>query len=209
MLRGEMRTVLRRRLQEDAPSGGRFDEDVISRLLTLGVQEVQKKELAINPEAYKVIDQGDILVASTDVAALYPWPVGSLCVIELGMGTPADGYTKLERITLKQAREGVSGFVPWSSSHFMLSPRPSTAVTKGLQAITVPALTMADDSEVCPLPLNLHLTAVRAAELIALGDTGEASDKIRAEIAEDFKGIPQFYLTATDPAFLMPQIERY
>ena len=187
MIRSQMRTRLRRRLLEDVAD--RFnDVDDLNPFLDLGVQEVQKRLLAIEPEATKTRDGGD-LVAGQDFYALPPdlWRL-------MKLETSADGvtYSKVTRITDRQADAGDVGFVLWSRSYVRLNPAPTANVVNGLRITHISGMRMPTDATVCPLPDDLHMLAVKCAHKLALADLGEPTDRLDAEIAADFNSIPLY-----------------
>jgi len=200
--KGDARYVLRRRLQEDTPN--HFANSDLDRLMVLGMQEIQKRVLIVQPESFKAEDRAD-LVAGQD---FYEWPAGVFAVKKLATGNPTDGYSRLSPISLLEAEGGAPGFVPWDQKYFQLSPKPDASVVNGLQCIGVPTLTVYDDSEVLPLPISLHMAIVLAAEVFALGDLGEASTRAKEELGPMIESIPGFFLLSEGPKYFAPDTGR-
>jgi len=204
-----MRDILRGWLQDKIPAGGveadrQWNNIAMNRSLNLGLREAQKIILAVDPEAFKCTYTADIVVAPTGRDALYEWPAGTWAVIEVARSTDGINFGPEDRITLADARKGRSGFIPYSSSHFMLAPAPDTAVTAGLRLIVAPTLGMTVDTDKCPLPPAHETLVLKCAQKYALADVGEPTDKIEAEISAMEQRVPRFYLTATQPAFVQP-----
>jgi hypothetical protein len=193
MNRLKMRTLLRRRLQEDTPD--RWQNEDLNELLDQGVLEVQKRLLAIDPEAVKATDVADT-VGGQDYYALPPetWTV-------VKVETSQDGarYTPLDRLTDHQADAGDAGFVLHSSGYIRLSPAPSASVVGGLRLTHVPGLRMGEDGANCGLPDSLHMTAVKCAQKLALAEVGEPTDRIETDINADLNLLQLFHTPASQP----------
>jgi len=207
VIRSDMRALLRGWLQEEVAD--LWDDTEANRFLNLGIQEAQKTLLAVDPEAVKATYTAHIVVPATGKDAIYTYPAGTWAVIEIATSTDGINYDALKRISLGLARQGYTGFVPYDARSFVLAPSPSTAVTNGLRAMVVPTLVMAADTDECPLPAAFHILAIRQAEKLALKKAGEPTDKVQAEIDKDVQDVPRFYLTATEPSFLVPTVMRY
>ena len=193
MNRLKMRTLLRRRLQEDVPD--RWQESDLNELLDQGVLDVQKRLVAIDPEAVKATDIADI-VSGQDFYELPPETWTVVCV-----ETSSDGvtYTPLDRLTDRQADAGDYGFVLHSSRYLRLSPPPSASVVAGLRLTHIPGLRMGEDSALCGLPDSLHMTAVKCAQKLALAEVGEPTDRIETEISADLNLLQLFHTPASQP----------
>lgn len=178
-----------------------------NQYLNLGLQEVQKKIIAVDPMAFFWIDKGDV-VANQE---LYPWPEGMLYEFELGL-LSSGIYVPLERIPYNETRgrlSAVNAYAP-HGRYFALSPIPSANLANGLQVKYMPTLTMSTDADVPKIPQPLHMAAVIYAERLALADTGEVESRKAAteELAELINGIPQFYLpSASTPNRLVPDVD--
>ena len=202
MTKGEMRYVLRRRLQESTPN--QWSNADLDRLLSLGVQEGEKRIITIQPEAFKREYRADQVVNQE----FYEWPVGTWTAMKVALGTATAGYGRLDPLSLTQAEAGEVGYVPWDSKYFMLSPTPTSSVTAGIQVIVIPTLTMYDDAEVCPLPLFAHMAAVLYGEVFALGDVGEVAAGAHAEVDRIFKEMPGFVQIDNGPKYFAPDTGR-
>lgn len=209
MTQDELRDVLHGWLQDTATTGGEWDDTQLNRYLNLGIRDAQKAVIAVDPELVKATYKADIVLPTVGIDPLYSYPVGTWAVIEIATSLDGVTYGKLERVTLRAARSGqASGFVPWDAQHFMLTPPPSTAVTKGLRTIVVPTLVMAVGTDANPLGELFDTLVLKCAERFALRDRGEPTDKLSAEIQQEKQEIPRFYLTQDEPSFVEPSIVR-
>ncbi len=193
MIRSAMRGLLRGRLQET--TANQWDDGRLNILLDQGVLDVQKRLVAVDPEAIKVQDVAD-LVAAQDFYQLPPetWTV-------MKVETSADGvtYTALDRLTDRQADAGDTGWVLFSSGYIRLSPVPSTSVHDGLRLSHVPGLRMGADDALCGLPDHLQMVAIKCAQKFALAETGEPTDRLENEIASDLNQLQLYHNGAAQP----------
>jgi len=200
--------MLRGWLQEEVADD--WDDTALNRYINLGIRDTQKVIVALEPEGVKKTYTAHIVIPATGKDAIYSYPAGAWAVIEIAMSSDGTNFgDPLRRLSLARARQGDVGFVPWDSKRFALFPPPSAAVTGGLRAIVVPTLTVAEDTDVIPLPLSLDTLTLKHAERLALKDSGEATDKLEAEIQAEIQGVPRFFLTSTVPAFVTPLLNRY
>lgn len=204
-----MRDILRGWLQDKIPTGGSDSDRQWTNLnlrmfLNLGLRDAEKVILTVDPEAFKCTYTADITVPATGVDNLYAWPAGTWAVIEVATSSDGLNFSRIRRITLDQARRGMTGFIPYTKAHFMLAPSPQTVVTTGLRVINVPTLVMSEDTDECPIPPAHETLVLKCAQKLALMDIGEPTDKIEAEIEALRQEVPKFYWTATEPAFLEP-----
>jgi len=211
MNRGDSRTVLRSWLQEDVAD--QWSDSQLNTYLNMGVRETQRIVVALDPDSLKKTYKAHIVVPAAGVDAIYSYPAGAWAVIELALSADGTNYAPMGRISLKNARRNEvnteGGFVPWDPTHFALFPSPAAAVTNGLRAIVVPTLTMAVDTDDNPLPLSLHELVLKCAERYSRKAIGEPVDKLDAEIADYKREAPRFFLTSTEPSFVVPVMERY
>ena len=204
MNRGQLRTTLRGWLQDSVAQ-----QMVTARLnefINLGLREAQKILVAVDPELLKCQYRRHLTVPTTGRDKLVPWPVGTWAVFEVRASTDGGvNYgTPLDRITLDQARHGMSGFVPYDASHFML-PTPDAAYIWGLSVTVMPTAVFALDTDELPVRFVAHETLIlKQAQKFAMWDVGEPTDKVEAEIGTIEQRVPRFYLTSTAPAFVTP-----
>jgi hypothetical protein len=196
-------------------SGVQWDSVRLNRCLNLGLREVEKHILSVDPEAFKCTLTAATTVPATGTDNIYAYPAGTFAVHEVALSSDGVTYTPLTRLALQHIREdaqtgtGLAGFVPYDASHFMLWPVPTSAVTSGLRIIIAPTLVMTDDTDEDPLPLQFENMLLLESQKIALRDTGEPTDKIQAEINQLKTETPRFYLTHTTPSFIVPMMPRY
>lgn len=210
MIRSDMRGVLRGWLQEAIAD--QWQNTDLDRYLNLGVREVQKLIVSLEPESIKKTYTAHLTAGVAGADKKFSYPVGTWGVIELGISSDGVNYTAMRRISLAQARSGdytEYSFVPWSPRLFALFPAPTAAVTNGLRAIVVPTLMMAVDTDSCPVQPAYDTLVIKEAERFALRDRGEPTDKLDAEIQTEKAEAPRHFWTSTEPAFITPVISRY
>jgi hypothetical protein len=181
MLRSTMRTLLRRRLQES--TADQWQNSELDDLLNLGLHEVQKRVVAVDPFFLVYIDEADIVAGQ----ALYKKPVGFWYEFELKYLDSTTGeYVRMTRDddpdTQKMA--GTSGTPKYShfGQYFRVMPEPVTSLADGLQISWMPTMDMAADSDVPDINIALHSGIVVAAQLVTLGETGVDRSTIAAEL---------------------------
>lgn len=205
MNRAQLRTTLRGWLQDTVSA--QWTSARLNEFLNLGLKETQKILVGVDPELLKCQYRRNLTVPSTGIDKLIPFPVGTWAVFEIRLST--DGGTEygdpLPRINLPQARDGKTGFVHYDANYFMLSPPPDTAYTNGIRITVMPTAVFALDTDELPVRFIAHETMIlKQAQKYALWDVGEPTDKIEAEISVIEQRVPRFYLTATQPAFVVP-----
>lgn len=199
MTRGQLRTMLRRQLQE--VSEDQWTDDTLDSYLNMGLHSLQQAIMAVRPEAYLRIDDTDIVNASSDpTLALIPKPQGFHHEIRLQKqdSTSSSGWTDLGMISYTKTRGRVSSgqelkYAHWGR-YFLLSPPPSTSVVGGLRLEWVPTLTMAEDTDVPDVPISLHKAIVYYAMKDALGETTEAAKIADGQLQVMLAQIPGFFI---------------
>jgi hypothetical protein len=204
-----MRDTLRGWLQDKIPTGGsdadrQWSNSNLRKFINLGLRDAEKIIVAVDPEVSKCTYVSTPRIPSTGVDALQSWPVGTWAVCEVALSTDGINYTPIRRITLREARQGKTGFVPYSKAYFMLAPTPTSAVTDGLRVIVLPTWIMADDTDECPAPVANETLVMKLAQKYALMDVGEPTDKLEQEISALEQRVPRFYLVGNEPAFVEP-----
>lgn len=208
----DIRSMLGGWLQDT--TGVQWDSVKLNRTINLAIRETQKHILAVDPEAFKCTYTAATTIPAAGRDNLYAWPAGTFAVIEVALSSDGVNYSPLQRLTLKTGRDSVKngwgsvGFVPYSKNHFMLLPASSTAVASGLRVIVAPTLVMSEDTDENPLPLAFETLMTLQAQMMALWDVGEPTEKVQGEIEKIKNETPRFYLTATEPAFVVPVVER-
>lgn len=213
MTRLEMRNMLRGWLQDKIPPGGsdsdrQWTNAALNLFLNLGLRDAQGVILAVDPEAFKCTYVADITPPSAGQDSLVEWPAGTRAVIEVALSSDGTYYAPINRVSLKNARdariESANGFIHYSKTHFMLASPPTTAVTNGIRVIVAPTLTMATDTDNCPIRVEHETLVMKCAQKLALMDVGDPTDKIEAEISAMEQRVPRYYLTAHEPSYLEP-----
>lgn len=197
-----LRTHLRRRLQEITPD--QWDDSSLDDYLNMGYHYVQEAVETVNPDAFShYVDATDIVADQV----LYPFPVNCrapkrLRLKESNSGAYRDIDERQYRQTVPQPRPAqqvlpVQSDTVWSQDgrFIRLHPAPKTAVTEGLELTYAPILEMGADTDVPEVPLNLHYGIIIRAQLIALADTSNITDRaaVNDELEAFLKRIGEFY----------------
>jgi len=208
----DIKTMLSGWLQDT--TGVQWTDAKLLRTINLALRETEKHVLAVDPEAFKCTYTAATTIPSTGRDNLYAWPAATFAVHEVAQSSDGVSYLPLQRLTLKDVRDArqngwsITGFVPYSKNHFMLWPSASTVVSSGLRVIVAPTLVMASDTDENPLPLEFETLMMLEAQQIALWDVGESTEKVQEQINKIKSETPRFYLTATQPAFISPIVDR-
>ena len=213
MILSALRHTLRGWLQDT--SSIQWTDAQLDRYINFALRETEKHILAVNPEAFKCTYRADTTVPSDGSDNLYSYPVGTFAVHEIALSSNGTAYRPLQRLSLRDARDGrfgvigdVAGFVPWDKKHFMLWPSQSTAVTNGLRIIVAPTLVIADDTNASPIPHAYETLNLKHAQLFALWDVNEPTEAVQREVDRLKSETPRFELTASEPAFISPLVNR-
>lgn len=191
--RTQMVTWLRRRLQET--SSAQWTDSTLQDYINEGYREVADAIKSVDPEWLIYRDSHDIVVGQ----GLYKFPTNMDTMIGLRYrGSATAEYAPLEfRRRKSQEDDTTSSKVSYSvkGRYIVISPTPTTAITKGLLLDYVPVVSLGEDSAVPELPAGLHKGIVFAAQILALGDTAETSDKAatREELDRFLIRAQQFY----------------
>lgn len=207
------RDTLSHWLQDTA--GVQWSDSRLDRLINLAMREVEKHILQFDPESFKCIYTAATIVPSAGEDNIYSYPVGTFAVHEIALSADGINYSKpLPRRGLQTVREyadrGESEmcFVPFDAHHFLLYPGASTAIAAGVRCIVAPTLAMSQDTDKSPLPPAFETLHILEAKKLALFDVGEPTDSVQGEIDKIKQDTPRFYLTATQPMFFEPDINR-
>lgn len=182
--RAQLLTWLRRRLQET--SAAQWSDATLQEYINDGYREVAEAIKMVDPEWLVYTDSHNI-VANQE---LYKLPTNCDSIIAVWYkGSASAEYKQLDyRRRLTQDKLDVSASeVNYSikGRYIKLSPKPTTAVTAGIKLDYVPVVSLGDDTDVPEFPASLHKGIVFAAQLLALGDTAEVSDKQQVQTELD------------------------
>jgi hypothetical protein len=213
MILSALRSQLRGWLQDT--SSIQWTDAQLNRYINLALRETEKHILSVDPEAFKCTYRANTTVADTGEDNIYSYPVGTVAVHEIALSSDGESYVPLQRLSLKNARDGrsgvigdVAGFVPFDAKHFILWPGASMAVTNGLRITVAPTLVIANDTGASPIPHAFETLNLKHAQLFALWDVGEPTENVQREVDKLKSETPRFYLTASEPAFIMPMTYR-
>jgi hypothetical protein len=186
----------------------------LNRKILLALRETAKHILTFDPDSLKWTYTAATKVPSTGKDNIYSYPAGTMAVHEIALSSDGVSYLPLQRLSLKNIRDdraygyGLTGFVPYDSTHFVLWPSASSVVAAGLRVIVATAPTMTDDTDPYPLPLGFENLTLLEAQKFALRDVGEPIDKVQAEINQLKVETPRFYLTNDLPPMVQPLVDR-
>ena len=209
--RAQLVTWLRRRLQE--VSAAQWTDSTLQDYVNEGYRELGDAIKGVDPEWLVYQDSHDV-VSGQD---LYKFPTNMDSLIEMWYrSSTATDYVKLDfrrrRSQDSDSSNSSSNGVSYSTKgrYIVLKPTPTSAVTKGLRIDYVPVPSLGEDSAVPDLSAGLHRGIVYAAQLLALGDTSEATDKaaVREELDRFLIRAQQFYDTNRDEdEFITPDAD--
>lgn len=207
MTKGQMRELLRRRLQEEIAEN--FDDDELDNLLNIGLHRVQLAIKRAHPDASLHRAVANI----ENGVDLYDFPPGFISeyLVETRDST-SSAYGKIKRVNFRDTIDRASGsetVYARTGKWIRISPTPTENVTNGLRIWFVPTLSMSADSDVPDIPLVLHEGPVIWANKVALDETGEASKEVSAEWAEFIQLIMETYnVTDADPQYISLDIDK-
>ena len=206
--RTQLRTWLRRRLQET--TAAQWTDATLNDYINEGYREVGDAIKAVDPEWLVYQDSHNIVVDQY----LYKVPTNMDSLIELWYRSSNTAeYSRLDwRRRRSMETDTSSSQVSYSvkGKYIQISPTPATAVTKGLQLDYVPVPSLGEESAVPELPAGLHRGIVFSAQLLALGDTAESTDKkqVQEELERFLVRAQQFFDTNRDEdEFLTPDTD--
>lgn len=212
MNRADMRSTLRRRLNEQTPQN--WTDGELDQLLNESLFWVQKKVMRVNPLAFLSWFRTGLVANES----FYKRPVGSWWEYEVGVkATPsATTYTPLDKRPYKTVRDRESAInvdTTWSKmgTFIAILPAPPFDITNGLQIIFTPLLTMAVDTDVPDLHPSLHTQLVTKANQLALQEQPESpmSASLEADLRSVDEDVVLVYgreaIDGLDRVWMMPE----
>jgi len=195
--RSGLRSRVRRLLKEDTADN--WTDVELDNLLNLGLQDMQEFVMDIDNEAFMRWDTTNLVVDQR----YYPKPTAIFSEVELGYSADptVNAYLPLHRKDFHEIRQyesqvsrgtditiaGQGSIITNDYStvgrYWYLGWSPDTAVTDGLQAIYIPALTMAADADVPDLHINLHDGIALSAAIKALDEVSEVTENLEKRLA--------------------------
>lgn len=180
MIRSTLRTLLRRHINE--ATADNWTDDDLNEMLNEGLRYMARRVRRLRPDAFTYIDTIDVVNGQN----LYPLPVGFSGEQEVAVKDTAasGGYRALDKEPYHIARDLTSG----DQVYFMLgrylgvAPTPGASVAAGIRLTWSPVLSMATDSDVPDLHLDLHMGIVYAAKIYILGETKDETKSAREEL---------------------------
>jgi hypothetical protein len=207
--------MLRRQLQE--VTAAKWTDATLNLYLNLGLQFVQRRIMAINPEFVIYTDYTNVVSAQ----ASYPKPIGTKfeCNLYYKSSSTATSYTKLSRIPYLDIAEFLHANVSpvnlesayaIKGRFIVIWPTPTSNVTDGLKLEYVPTLSMGADADVpYDIVTDLHEAIVYRAGMIALRDTDEPGDLFSIELKAALEDLPVYYRVSAKPARIEMDVDHY
>jgi len=193
MTRGQMRTLLRRQLQ-DVPEVQWPVDSELDALLNSAYTLVQKEIRKVSPTAHQFWDYINTVAGTS----WYPLPQ-TFGIRRISLKQADGTYTKL---TLKDydTIKGLSGSETYYAKEGQwigIFPAPTT-MANGIELVHVPIMEMALDADVPRIKLPLHIGIVWWAKLLALGETADATSDTKSRLQELLGDIPVWYDVTSD-----------
>jgi len=194
MNRSTMRTLLRRRIQEETADD--WSDDDLNTLMNLAYALVAKQVRKVDPEAIMHWEYRDT-VADTN---WYELPEGTrgMSSVGLKLNSSDTTYTDLRRTSHRVARTEANASEPVyciRGQYLGIFPAPTAAITNGIELIHAPTPTLAEETDVPKLEATLHYAIVCWATLLAKGESVEDDTKDANELRRILADIPDDYGT--------------
>jgi len=182
----EMTDRLRARLNErGVVDAFRDDEDLIP-LLNEGARYVAKRLVTINRRINIVSDCADIV---KDIVR-YPMPEDFLFEFEVWYNSQETSLR--ERLNHVQPQLNKRGY--WMDGMWLnLTFIPSATIMCGLNVRHCAAISMIDGGDIPPIPADMHMAIVVAAERFAVPQVGEAGKQQLVELQELLGDVASYY----------------
>lgn len=185
MNRGNIRDLLRRRLNEPT-SGGRWTNAQYNDLINTAYGLVQAQITVSGAPEYNIrVDRTNLVKDQTE----YSWPVAMMYPLLVRIKNTTTGkYEMIDRANLIDVLERLSLNTTSDTvcyAHYgralLLDSPPAATVSSGLEVICVPFLSMGDDNDT-PKVLDAFVQLiVIQAELLARGETSDAAEALLKE----------------------------
>jgi hypothetical protein len=181
----EMKARLRARLNERDEADA-FDDDAdLIPLLNEGSRYVAKKLHQINRRVNIVSDCADIEVG----VRRYPLPVDFLFEFEVWVGAEGE---RVQIFAVEPYRDRQKGYY-MDGMWINLTWDPDEYILCGLNVKHCAAISMINDGDMPPIPADLHMAIVVAAERFAVPQVGEAAQQQLAELNDLLGDLPGYY----------------
>lgn len=207
----QLRTYLRRRLQEQAAD--HWDDPELDGLLDLGTHRMQLFLMAFAPDVLIYISKAN-LSANDELVEL---PEGVWTIKMVQILNSASG--KYERIRSKGYEELVArnqGSPSTTSTEYArlaewlyLSPTPTADVTDGVRIHYVPSHSMTSDTDIPKVPLLTHMGVVLQANVYALPEVGDEVEAVQRDLNEMRRDIQAGWWSSLDEGLVLrPDIRK-
>lgn len=182
----EMVDRLRARLNERSEADAFRDDEDLVPLINEGARYVAKRLAAINRRINIVSDCADIVSG----VARYPMPEDFLFEFEVWLN-PNDPLNK-EQLCHVEPGRGKRGYY-MDGMWLNLTFTPDANVLCGLNVKHCAAISLIDDGDIPPIPADMHMAIVVAAERFAVPQVGEAGKQQLLELQELLGDVASYY----------------
>lgn len=198
MTRGQIRSLLRKRIQED--TADQWSDTDLNLLIELALQDLEREVLAQRGDAFTRISTAPWTEAKTR----YLLPAGNLRILSVEVRTSTSAAYKKIRprrssAILEANSTGTTTAVNLNTVYSVfgkwleINPAPDTTVDAGIRIRWVPSLVMDDDSVVSEIELPLHEAIVYGAKEKAFEETEEEAKDAREKKEVIYGSIPRYY----------------
>lgn len=205
MTRGQIRTKLRRRVQEEVgDSAGGWTDAELNAEINVAYAWVQKEIFKVSPEAHLFWDY----MNTTASTSWYPLPE-TFGISEVGIKTAASDtdWARLGKKIYDDIRSlaTTTSYYAQRGQWIGIFPAPAAGVTNGLQLVHSPIMSLSADTDVPRIKTPTHEAIVLKAKAQVLGDLDSESAKNRQDLADIINDLPLWYEMSTDmPGRIQP-----
>lgn len=194
MTRGQMRTLLRRQLQ-DVPDVQWPDDAELDELLNIAYAMVQKEIRKIYPTAHQFVDY----MNTTAGTSWYPLPA-TFGVKRVSLKDTNGSYVKLSYKSYDDIKDqtGRERYYAKEGQWIGIFPAPEASVANAIELVHVPIMAMAADTDIPRIKLPLHIAIVWWAKLLALGETTDTSGETAVRLKELLGDLGAWYDNTSD-----------
>lgn len=191
MTRGQLRTLLQRQLQEPA-GGDQWTPAELDEAINFGLAMIEKEVLKVLPQAFCQWDLIDLESGKNE----YALPTNFINVHQVKFLTSAGTYVRAPGYQYAEidSDDPPSGNC-WAiqGRYLCIRPTPTADLVNGLRLIFIPQLTLAEDTDVPPVPFVLHPGIALYAKAMLTEETGEPSDTARQAIVNMCADLPMWW----------------
>lgn len=198
MNRGDMRTLLRRQLQDPSASTPQWTDGELDSLIDSAYFLIQTRVFAYDRNAHLSWDTLDTVA---DQSAYELPSTFGIRRVGLKASASATVYDRLKPKTYDDILESTSTTKAYSKmgQFLMIFPAPETAITNGIQLLHTPIMAMNQDADIPKIKEPLHIGIVWMARIIAT-DEDESTDlnEVKEKLRILLDSIPTWYSVDSD-----------